>query len=111
MSIDSKNIRIKVPVKSTFQAIKLWNGIYDLTDKEITILAILIDTDYTEFCNKKHRENVALATGSKHGIISTYIKRLKDKHAITHKEGVYEYSKLFKELDSVEVSLLRGDIQ
>jgi hypothetical protein len=110
MSVDRTNIKIKVPVKSTFQAIKLWNGIYDLTEKEITILAVLIDTKAEEFCSKKHREDVALATGSKQGIISTYIKRLKDKHAITHKNGVYEYSKLFKELNSVEVSILRGDI-
>ena len=110
MSVDRTNIKIKVPVKSTFQAIKLWNGIYDLTEKEITILAILIDTNTDQFCSKKHREDVSLATGSKQGIISTYIKRLKDKHAITHKDGVYEYSKLFKELDSVEVSILRGDV-
>lgn len=110
MSVDRTNIKIKVPVKSTFQAIKLWNGIYDLTEKEITILAVLIDTSTDQFCSKKHREDVALATGSKQGIISTYIKRLKDKHAITHKDGVYEYSKLFKELDSVEVSILRGDV-
>lgn len=110
MSINSKNIRIKVPVKSTFQAIKLWNGIFDLTDKEIVILASLIDTEHVEFCSKKHREETALSTKSKHGIINSYIKRLKDKHAITYKDGVYNYSKLFKELKSVEISILRGDL-
>ena len=110
MSADTTHIKIKVPVKSTFQAIKLWNGIYDLTDKEITILAMLIDTETEKFCSKKHREDVALATGSKPGIISTYIKRLKDKHAITYKDSVYEYSKLFKHLDSVEVNILRGNL-
>ena len=39
--------------------------------------------------------------------LNTYIKRLKDKGAITQKDGSYIYSKLFLDLDGVEISILR----
>ena len=108
MSTDSKKIKLKIPIADTFQSIRLWNGIYNLTDKEISILAKLIDTEHKEFCNKDHRIRAAEAAGITLGVISTYIKRLKDKKAIVIKDNVYEYSKLFKELDNVEISLYRN---
>jgi len=108
MSTDSKKIKLKIPIADTFQSIRLWNGIYNLTDKEISILAKLIDTEHKEFCNKDHRTKAAEAAGITLGVINTYIKRLKDKKAVVIKDNVYEYSKLFKELDNVEISLYRN---
>jgi len=108
MSTDSKKIKLKIPIADTFQSIKLWNGIYNLTDKEISILAKLIDTEHKEFCSKDHRVKTAEVAGITLGVISTYIKRLKDKKAVVIKDNVYEYSKLFKELDNVEISLHRN---
>ena len=104
----AKKIKLKVPIANTFQSIKLWNGIYNLTDKEISILAKLIDTEHKEFCSKDHRVKTAEVAGITLGVISTYIKRLKDKKAVVIKDDVYEYSKLFKELDNVEISLYRN---
>ena len=107
MSTDSKTLKIKVPVNSTQQRVALWNGIYNLTGKEINVLSYLIDTVHKEFCSKPHREDTAKALDMSVSGLNTYIKRLKDKGAITQKDGSYIYSKLFLDLDGVEISILR----
>ena len=39
--------------------------------------------------------------------INTYIKRLKDKKAVSYKDKKYSYSKLFSDFDGVEIDILR----
>jgi DNA-binding MarR family transcriptional regulator len=107
MSTDSKILKLKIPVKNTYQRVSLWNGIYNLTNKEINVLSYLIDTIHKEFCSKPHREDTAKVLDMSVSGLNTYIKRLKDKGAITQKDGNYIYSKLFLDLDGVEISILR----
>ena len=107
MSTDSKILRLKIPVKSTYQRVSLWNGIYNLTDKEITVLSSFIDQPYKEFCDREHRIKVSKVTEMPLAAINTYIKRLKDKKAVTYKDKKYYYSKLFEDLDGVEINILK----
>ena len=72
------------------------------------MLAVLMDTKGDQLLDKEHRERAAHVLDTTIGSISTYLKRLKDKKAITHNKGKYEFSKLFQNVDIVEISLLRG---
>jgi predicted transcriptional regulator len=107
MSTDSKILKLKIPVKSTYQRVSLWNGIYNLTDKEMTVLSSFIDQPHKEFCDRDHREAVSKDTEMPIAAINTYIKRLKDKKAVSYNDKKYSYSKLFSDFDGVEIDILR----
>jgi len=107
MSTDSKILKLKIPVKSTYQRIGLWNGIYNLTTKEIAVLAAFINQPYKEFCDRDHREAVSEYTDMPLAAINTYIKRLKDKKAVSYKDKKYSYSQLFSDFGRVEIDILR----
>jgi hypothetical protein len=107
MSTNSKILKLKIPVKTTYQRVSLWNGIYNLTDKETLVLATFIDQPYKEFCDREHRDVVSKETGMPLSAINTYIKRLKDKKAVSYQDKQYSYSKLFSDFDGVEINILR----
>ena len=72
-----KKKKITVNINSTYKFLQVWNGIFDLTNKELEILAAFIG-------NKKL---VAEIVGIKdHNTLNNYIKKFKDKK-VFKKEG------------------------
>ena len=72
-----KKKKITVNINSTYKFLQVWNGIFDLTNKELEILAAFIDT----------KKLVAEIVGIKdHNTLNNYIKKFKDKK-VFKKEG------------------------
>ena len=64
-----KNKKITVSINSTYKYVQLWNGIFKLTDKELTILSAFIDVnivnDEVNLCSVKNKKEVSKVIGLK----------------------------------------------
>ena len=79
--------RITVNINSTLKYIQLWNGIFNLTDKEAEILAYFIDINKknkeSNVCSVSNKKEVSQMVGIKdYNTLNNYIKRFKDKKVI-----------------------------
>ncbi len=106
METSKKKLSFRVRLVTTAQYIKFFSGPYSLTDKEIIILANLINAE-GEICSKENREATSKVMDISKMVLNTYIKRLKDKKALRFTDGKYELSKIFQRHDSVDITILR----
>jgi len=86
-----KKKKITVSINSTYKFLQVWNGIFDLTNKELEILSAFIDTNAItgdeNLCSVSNKKLVAGAVGIKdHNTLNNYIKKFKDK-GVFIKEG------------------------
>lgn len=90
-----KRRKITVKINSTLKYIQLWNGIFNLTNKEIEILSHFIDVNHIKeeenVCSASNKKDVAALVGIKdYNTLNNYIKRFKDKQVmIKTKTGNY----------------------
>ena len=104
---------IRVNIDSTYKYIQLWNGIFNLTDKELTILASFIDvndiTEEVNLCSVKNKKAVSDIIGLKdYNTLNNYIKRFKDKGVILKYDNIYKINPfLYPDADKVEISIER----
>ena len=109
-----KNKKITVNIDSTYKYIQLWNGIFNLTDKELTILSSFIDVDdiieEVNFCSVKNKKAVAQMVGLKdYNTLNNYIKKFKDKGAILKKDSIYKLNPFLKpDGKTIEVTITRN---
>jgi hypothetical protein len=82
---------IKINTDSTFKYLQVFNGILELTQKELAVLAELIDVGHpTNLCTVDTKKQVAKNVGIEDfNTLNNYIKRLKDKGAIIKKNNKY----------------------
>ena len=83
--------KIIVKADSTYKYLQLWNGIFNLTNTELIILAAFIDvdniTENTNLCAMENKKAVAASAGIKDpNTLNNYIKKFKDK-GVTKKVG------------------------
>ena len=92
----SRNINIAV--KTTYQFLQVFNGILELTDKELQVLSNFIDLgEAANLCAPKTKKLVAENLGVKDpNTLNNYVKRLKDKGAIQKTSSGYRLSGLLK---------------
>jgi membrane carboxypeptidase/penicillin-binding protein len=103
MQTGETGIKLTLKNPSTAQLIKFWNGTYELTAKEVVILAGLIDAP-GKLCSAENRTYAHRNLGISKMSLNTYIKRLKDKKAlIQNGNKEYAVAKLFEKRHSVEV--------
>ena len=74
--------KITVTMDTTYKYVQLWNGIFNLTEKGLQILAAFIDvqiiTEEQNFCSVKNKKEVARIVGIKdYNTLNNYIKRFK----------------------------------
>jgi F0F1-type ATP synthase epsilon subunit len=88
--------KIKITPNSTLKFIQVFNGILELTDTEMQVLAALIDNRETvNLCSAMNKQKVAeLLKIKDFNTLNNYVKRLKDKKAIVVTNNGYELSKL-----------------
>tara|TARA_R110000803_G_scaffold23388_5_gene57502 strand:+ start:752 stop:1084 length:333 start_codon:yes stop_codon:yes gene_type:complete len=104
---------IRVNIDSTYKYIQLWNGIFNLTDKELTILSSFIDvndiTEEVNLCSVKNKKAVSQMIGLKdYNTLNNYIKRFKDKGVILKNDNTYKINPfLYPDADKVEISIER----
>lgn len=90
-----KKRKITVSIDTTYKYIQLWNGIFNLTDKELSILSAFIDininTKEINMCSVSNKKSVAETLGIKdYNTLNNYIKKFKDKGAMILKQGSYK---------------------
>ena len=106
-----KKKRITVKIDTTYKYLRLWNGLFNLTPKELKILAAFVDVNREQeapvknACNVTIKKLVADRVGIKdHNTLNNYVKRFKDKGVILKKTGNYSLNKLLDpETSSVEI--------
>ena len=96
---------IYVKVHTTKDRLILWNGPIGLTDKEMDVLAALIDTP-GEVCGTENRKLACVQLNMSPGVLNTYIKRLRKKNAIRSEKGTHTLNRLFHERDRLEIVIL-----
>ena len=97
--MSKKTRKITVTIDSTYKYIQLWNGIFNLTDKELSILASFIDTNIIKedinICSVSNKKSVAKILGIKdYNTLNNYVKRFKDKGVIIKEEKGYKLNSL-----------------
>jgi hypothetical protein len=110
-----KKKKITVNTDSTYKYVQLWNGIFNLTDKELTIISAFIDvntiTEEVNFCSVKNKKEVSRIVGIKdYNTLNNYIKKFKDKGVILKRNNIYILNSfLYPDADLVEVTIKRND--
>ena len=77
-------MKINIAADTTYKYLQVFNGIFELTDKEILVLSNLIDlSTTTNLCSASNKRTVADKLGIQdYSTLNNYVKRLKDKGAI-----------------------------
>jgi|TARA_R100001163_G_C4987864_1_gene141582 predicted transcriptional regulator len=103
--------KITVTMDTTYKYVQLWNGIFNLTEKGLQILAAFIDvqiiTEEQNFCSVKNKKEVARIVGIKdYNTLNNYIKRFKDKGVVSKKDNNYKLNNLLNpSTSSVEITI------
>ncbi len=107
-------MKITINADSTIKQISIWNGIFDLTKKEIEVLANLIDAESItmtgNIADLKNKQAAARVMGiSDYNTLNNYIKRLKDKKVLSVRDNNYTLHTLLN-LDTtyVEIQINNG---
>lgn len=96
-------LRVQVPFKGTRDRLEFWNGSFGLSEKELDVLACLMDGK-GYFCSTLNRREAAAVLGMTLQTLGTYIKRIKDKKAISYEKGSYRTNRLLSFTGTVVVS-------
>lgn len=103
--------KITINIDSTLKYLQLWNGIFNLTNKGLQILAAFIDvqniTNESNLCSVKNKREVARIVGIKdYNTLNNYIKRFKDKKVIQKTNGDYSLNSFLNpDTDRVTVNI------
>mgnify|MGYP003109812978 FL=1 len=105
------NQKITIKVNSTFKYLQLWNGVFNLTDMELRVLAALVDcnqiTEDKNLCTSKNKKAAARSLGIKDfNTLNNYVKKFKDKGAIRKDGKNYVLNQLLNtNTESVQVNV------
>jgi hypothetical protein len=108
-----KTKKITVSINSTYKYLQIWNGIFNLTNKELQILSAFIDVynnkESVNLCSINNKKKVAkLVEIEDYNTLNNYIKRFKDKGAMLKKENAYKLNPFLNpNTNKVEVTINR----
>ena len=88
--------KITIPIDSNYKYLQFWNGIFNMTPKELDILNLFLKCadNYKDLCTLENKKCVALALGFKDkNTLNNYIKKLKDKNFFILKNNCYTLNK------------------
>ena len=106
------DIKIKIKANSIYKRLQIWNGIFDLTNKELEVLACFIKVNIKakrkNMCSKGNKDEVAnILEFEDPNTLNNYIKRLKDKGAFLYKKGIYDVNKMLNpKITKIEIELI-----
>ena len=109
-----KKRKIRVNIDTTYKYVQLWNGIFNLTDKELSIISAFIDTNIIRedinICSVENKKAVARIVGIKdYNTLNNYVKKFKDKGALITTNNIYKLNPfLDPDTDLVEIEIKRG---
>jgi len=92
--------KFNITVDSTKKFIQVFNGIFNMTSMEMSVLAALVDHGETvNLCSSENKKKISKILDIKdYNTLNNYVKRLKDKKAIVKsKDGYVLFPGLKKE--------------
>ena len=107
MNNQQKARRVNIKTDTTQKFLQIFNGILELTDTELKVLAEFIDSSETvNLCSPANKKKVSEVLGIKdHNTLNNYVKRLKDKGAIVQTKNGYELAAILKK-EAVQINIL-----
>jgi hypothetical protein len=102
-------MKITLKINSNYKYLQFWNSVFNLTSKELQILAKFMDINKgVNLCS--HDNKVKIAKQLKiddPNKLNNYVKRFKDKGAIKlTNNGNYVLHKILKKQDSLSVKVV-----
>ena len=99
---------LKIQVDSTLKYLQVFNGILELTEKELLILSKFIDlSDTVNLCSTDNKKVVADSLKIKdYNTLNNYVKKLKDKGAIKKTKDGYKLSQILLPQRNVNLQIL-----
>tara|TARA_R110002012_G_scaffold1863_11_gene9032 strand:- start:10720 stop:11040 length:321 start_codon:yes stop_codon:yes gene_type:complete len=89
--------KITIKADTTLKYLQLWNGIFNLTDMELEVLAVLVDSSDSldDVCNVSVKKTAAsILKIEDYRTLNNYVKRLKDKGAINLDKKSYKVNSI-----------------
>jgi len=105
-------MKVKIKANSIYKRLQIWNGIFDLTNKELEVVSAFIKVNITakrkNLCSKKNKDEVAkLLNFDDPNDLNNYIKKLKDKGALTFNKGSYQVNKMLNpQISKIEINIV-----
>tara|TARA_R100000030_G_scaffold58753_1_gene44138 strand:+ start:766 stop:1077 length:312 start_codon:yes stop_codon:yes gene_type:complete len=99
-------MKITIKADTTLKRISVWNGIFDLTKKELLVLSALIDSTVdSNIVSASTKKDAAKIVGiTDFNTLNNYVKRLKDKKALLYNNKKYSLHPLLqKENSNVQI--------
>ena len=105
-------MKLTIKLNSEHKYIQFWNSLFNLTSKEIDVLAAFIKVNSTNkdpnLCSIKNKTKVAkLLNIDDKNKLNNYVKRFKDKGAINLKNDNYVLHRLLSSKQDVNVKVVR----
>ena len=105
--------KLTIKINSTYKYLQVWNGIFNLTNKELEVLSEFIDVqdiskekNLSSMFNKKEVAEKLLIKDP--NTLNNYIKKFKDKGVLRVKNNNYTLNNLLDpNTDTVEINLLK----
>ena len=104
-------MKVTIKANSIFKRLQIWNGIFNLTNKELEVVSAFIKVNMTSkrknLCSKKNKDEVAkLLNFDDPNDLNNYIKKLKDKGALLFSKRSYKVNKLLNpNISHIEVTI------
>lgn len=105
--------KLTIKINSTYKYLQVWNGIFNLTNKELEVLSTFIDIqdiskedNISSMYNKKEVAEKLLIKDP--NTLNNYIKKFKDKGVLKVKDNNYTLNNLLDpNTDTVEINLIK----
>tara|TARA_R110000787_G_scaffold278414_1_gene388100 strand:- start:193 stop:522 length:330 start_codon:yes stop_codon:yes gene_type:complete len=105
--------KLTIKINSTYKYLQVWNGIFNLTNKELEVLSVFIDVqdiskekNLSSMFNKKEVAEKLLIKDP--NTLNNYIKKFKDKGVLRVKNNNYTLNNLLDpNTDTVEINLIK----
>lgn len=92
---------VRITLRNTKQYLRVLNGMFELTNKEMAVLAAFLDKHKElkdlgiSVFSAEVKKQIAESLGIEDfNTLNVYIKRLKDKNALVYNDGSYFFNKL-----------------
>tara|TARA_R110001592_G_scaffold175460_3_gene414572 strand:- start:2712 stop:3029 length:318 start_codon:yes stop_codon:yes gene_type:complete len=105
-------MKVQIKANSIFKRLQIWNGIFNLTNKELEVISAFIKVNIKakrkNLCSKKNKDAVAeLLKFEDSNDLNNYIKKLKDKGALTFNRESYQVNKLLNpKTKKIEIKII-----
>ena len=110
MEKQKSNSKLKVKTDNVLQYLQVFNGIFNLTDKELEILALFVEFgSKDDLCNIDSKKSVAKTMNIEDpNTLNNYVKRLKDKGAIVLTDNKYKLTKVLTIRPNTTIKIIKN---